>query len=493
MLVTLHTPVKRPEKSTEPDSQKPPVETEKAGPSRQADEHAQTSNVRRSVGEWELVKNKRSTSLQPKTPTPPRKTATIAPPRSKPVTLPSQEGKLTGRRLQTAPVSPPKVGKFPSRTSEARACLSKAKTNLELSRNLKTDIKASVIQAIDRMYELVKESEAANSLNRTMTLTNEPRESPREKEREPDKYFQRQIEEHSKLLKENNERMESLKEAMDRQKEILEKTSYANVAAGPPRRQPCQQAALHSVVVSSKDGKETGEEVLGRIREAVNAKEGGIKIDRVRKAKDGKVIVGCRTEEQRQKIKDRLRKVENQLNVEEIQNKDPLLILRDVLQIHSDEDVIKALRSQNDDIFKGMEKRDDRVEIRYRKKARNPHLCHIVVKVSPKIWNLMVEAGEAHVDLQRVKVMDQSPLVQCSLCLGYGHGRRHCQESVAKCSHCGGPHMRTECVDWLAGEAPSCCNCRHAKFEITEHNAFSQECPVRRRWDALARASVAYC
>ncbi|KAL4707899.1 hypothetical protein ACJJTC_013690 [Scirpophaga incertulas] len=43
------------------------------------------------------------------------------------------------------------------------------------------------------------------------------------------------------------------------------------------------------------------------------------------------------------------------------------------------------------------------------------------------------------------------------------------------------------------GALPECRNCAKAGLEGTNHNAFSRECPVRARWDAIARSTVAYC
>lgn len=60
-----------------------------------------------------------------------------------------------------------------------------------------------------------------------------------------------------------------------------------------------EQTALHSIVVTTSDENETGEDVLDRIRKVVNAKESGIAVERIRKAKDRKVKVGCKTNEER--------------------------------------------------------------------------------------------------------------------------------------------------------------------------------------------------
>ncbi|CAG4985392.1 unnamed protein product [Parnassius apollo] len=42
---------------------------------------------------------------------------------------------------------------------EAKACLTKGKLHLNASRNTKTEIKNSIVEALDRLYQLVKEAE----------------------------------------------------------------------------------------------------------------------------------------------------------------------------------------------------------------------------------------------------------------------------------------------------------------------------------------------
>ncbi|CAH2090917.1 unnamed protein product [Euphydryas editha] len=60
---------------------------------------------------------------------------------------------------------------------------------------------------------------------------------------------------------------------------------------------------------------------------------------------------------------------------------------------------------------------------------------------------------------ERVKVKERLEwLVQCSKCLGYGHSRKFCSEQADACSHCGGPHLKTKCADWIAVVLPACRN-----------------------------------
>lgn len=448
------------------------------------------TKVRRSIGEREAAgAGPLAASTSPLT----SKTTQQGPAKIKPRKALSQDSAIA----QQSPGdthSPPKP-RYTNRTTEARACLCKAKQHLTNSRNLKTDIKNGVTEAIDRLYQIVKEleielkgREQGKNCDTELSKKVEAGHKPG-KDRE---VLLTRMDEHMRKLEENSRQMEELRKAMEAQNETLERATYASVAANQSTKLTSEKRnTLHSVVVTSTDETESSEEVLNRVRKAVDAKEGWINVEKVKKAKDRKVIMSLRTKEEQMKIKNKLEESGNQLTVEVVKNRDPLLMLRDVLSSHSDDEVLKALRNQNRNVFRGLNEGDDRVEIKYKRKARNPHTNHIIVATSPTIWRRATEAGIVHIDFQHIRVTDQSPLVQCTRCLGYGHSKRFCREPADLCSHCGGPHLRAECDELSA--PPACRNCRSAKREQTEHNAFSQDCPVRKRWDGIARASVAYC
>lgn len=453
-------------------------------------------SVRLSIGEWEAGHTSSIPNLTQASQSKPKQ-----------ATHPStQDGKgVASDKTFIKTTTSPK--RWPTgRISEARACLNKGKLNLENSRNLKTEIKIGVIEALDRLYALVKEAEAETRKGKAGTESKGPKDTSQKvtqdatpRPQSPDRdqnQVAKTLEEHTRLLLENNRKLQEIQDRMDSQKELLDKVTartFASVAAQQPEKKKEISGTLHSVIVTSKDENETGEEVLEKIRRVVDAKEGWVRVERVRKGKNRKVIMGCNSEEDRKRIKDRIVAAEEHLLVEDAKNKDPLLVLRDVLKIHTDEEIIKALRNQNRELFDGLSEEEDRIKVKYRRKARNPHSCHVVLTVSPVVWRRALEIKRLRVDLQRVLVEDQSPLVQCTRCLEYGHGKKLCKEPVDLCSHCGGPHLRAECTARLADEVPTCINCARAKMVKSDHNAFSGECPVRKRWDALARMSIAYC
>lgn len=439
---------------------------------------ARASSVRRSIGDWESgrVEMKENNPHSPKKPEAPAKRV-----------LPTKEPKAS-RKPTIATIDSTSPPKYATKSAEAKACVMKAKVNLGYSRNIKTEIKDAVMLAVDRLYQIVKELE--NKKEKKQNDEGRKEEPEKEKEKTNETMLIKRMEEHEKLIKESNIKISELKSTLEQYHENQINTYASAVIQG--KRRPAEQRALHSVVVTAKNETETGEEVLSRIRKAVNAKSGEIVVEKIRKAKDRKIIVGCRTVEERERLKEKLESAKEHLNVTEIKNKEPLVILRDVFSYNTDEEVLAALRNQNKDLFKDLDDKG-KVEILFKRRARNPHTNHIVMRVSPPIWKRMVEAEKVQIDLQRVRVEDQSPLIQCSVCLGYGHPKRFCKENIEKCSHCGGPHKKADCSDWLAGTEPSCCNCKGAKMDKVDHNAFSQECPVRKRWEEMARSAISYC
>ncbi|XP_069361936.1 uncharacterized protein [Maniola hyperantus] len=391
-----------------------------------------------------------------------------------------------------------RTGDLDSLANEANNLYQEATLQLEQSANLKTTIRDTVMNNLGKLYNIVltlddsrkklQTEKAKKGTDKNKTISEELNEDIKEiltciKEQKET------VEQTKKDVNTIRDRMERLNEEQ-RSQNRTDNITYAEIAA---KTKTMNTKAMHSIVVSSSDSKDKGEEVVNKIRTAVNAKETGIRVDSFRKAKDQKVVIGCCSKEELGKIAEKIKASKSELVVEERSNKDPLVILRDVLKINSDEDVVKALKTQNRHLFNDIQDVDYRTSVKYRRKTRNPHTNHIVLQVSPKIWQKLTTEGKVHVDLQRIIVKDQTPLVQCSRCLEYGHGRRLCKEATELCSHCAGPHMRANCPAWLSGDSPTCRNCMLAKNEKSDHNCFDECCPVRRKWDCIARSSVAYC
>ncbi|CAG9782637.1 unnamed protein product [Diatraea saccharalis] len=252
-----------------------------------------------------------------------------------------------------------------------------------------------------------------------------------------------------------------------------------------------RQRTLHSILVTSKNEMDTAEEVIGKTKEILEPEKNKIQIERIRKVKDQRVIISCMSEKETERIREKISSSEH-LKVERVRNKNPLVIIKEVKFKMTDDEIRNAIKNQNPDIYIEQQREENGIKIKYRRKTINNEKCHIIAQVPSEMWKKMVTKGHLYIEMERVRVEDQTPLIQCTRCLKYGHGKKFCPDSVDRCSHCGGEHLRAECPNRKAGVPPQCCNCTHAELQDNQHNAFSIDCKVREKWDSLARSTTSY-
>lgn len=295
------------------------------------------------------------------------------------------------------------------------------------------------------------------------------------------------------LVPEIRKELEKIAEAPPRAVPLRKLTFAEAVGTSKAYREIVPEAPSHTIIISSNIPEDTGEDVITKLKDTLNAREDGLQIDQIRKVRNQKVLVSTSRKEDFEKIKTKVQKNEK-LVAQETNNRNPLVLLRNVFKYITDDIVKEAITKQNKEMIKDL-KSDEiaQTKVKYRRTARNPLQDNIILEVHPKLWQNLMASRKLFVDIQRVAVEDKSPLVQCTRCLGFGHGRGICTEQKDKCSHCGQEHLRTKCPEYQEGKQARCINCTRAGLKDLGHDALGNECPTRAKWDAIARSRVQYC
>ncbi|GBP97958.1 hypothetical protein EVAR_82192_1 [Eumeta japonica] len=121
--------------------------------------------------------------------------------------------------------------------------------------------------------------------------------------------------------------------------------------------------------------------------------EMGVAVDRMRKARGQKVVLSCSSVEDAKKIEERLKIRGADLKVAKPEMRLPTVIIRDVLRVNSDEDIVRSLRTQNRHLSEGLDWDKVRARVCYRRRARNDLECHPVLEVSPELYHRLIKAG----------------------------------------------------------------------------------------------------
>ena len=266
-----------------------------------------------------------------------------------------------------------------------------------------------------------------------------------------------------------------------------EKRSPSSVAVGKSAA-PVPQRSLEpkfGLVVESVDPRHSGEDVAKILRKEVDVVALGVGVDGLRKIRNGRVVVSCSTEGERNTLDAAIRETSAGLTTKPAVARNPRLRLVGVSHDLSDEQLRKALVSQNAALLEGVPEEEKMPRVVRRIKGRNAAVTNVVVEVAPRVWRALVDRS-VRLGYQRVQAIDQSPVAQCYRCLGFGHLSRDCPASDQTCGYCADSHDTRECA--RRSTSPKCVNCGEEG-----HPAYSRECPVWQKWDRIARTAVRYC
>lgn len=452
----------------------------------------------RNMKEWENVSNalkpNSSSTAQPRSPNMPTTNQTAATTQKHRI-VPSAQ-LLTFSEIPEASAQPDEnFTKAIDRVREGRALLVKTKTYLSESRNMKTDLKTGIANAVDRLFQLLKD-EAADSAFAIKKDSNREEKTVGNIEG-----LEKGNIELLKLMKEQGEKLSDIKDKL----ETLNRSSYAvpekviseETSPTLPRttdmRRTYKEALMKPrfpVMIESSDPLHSSQDVVKDLKDKIDVVDLGIGVSSIRGTKGQKVVINCDSEDDRLKLTEAIKATAVKLSVSRMRTKKPLLRLLGVAHDLSDSKLEEAIVKQNLKLLPSPHPETPIVKVLRRTKGRNDSRSNVIVEVAPWIWKSLRD-HEIRIGFQVVLVIDHSPVTQCFKCLGFGHMARDCNEEHC-CGYCAGNHDTRECAN--RSLTPCCTNCKNVRSSSgNAHPAYSSECPEWQRWDKLARTAVSYC
>ncbi|XP_023212068.1 uncharacterized protein LOC111614927 [Centruroides sculpturatus] len=242
--------------------------------------------------------------------------------------------------------------------------------------------------------------------------------------------------------------------------------------------------------------------ILRKIKEEIQPKQLKIKVKGIKPVKgNGQCItVGSKEEGERLKTAiEGIEELENKIKCKISGKRQPRVILLNIPNCISDNEIIKTMIKQND-IWNNTDESKVEENIRLtsslKSKKDEDKYRHVVLTVTPAIRNSLLKSKTIAISWSIIRVDDFIPIQRCFQCCGFGHWARDCKEQQ-KCSHCMKRHRYNECN--LKHTIPSCTNCKKLNKELppdkkhsTNHNAFSKDCPTLQKLKAQIIKRIDY-
>ena len=225
------------------------------------------------------------------------------------------------------------------------------------------------------------------------------------------------------------------------------------------------------------------------LKQAVNSKDIESGFRSVRQLKNGTLIVESHSESQQDKLKLAL-KDNNQVQIKETPENDPMFLVTGIEKGYSNEEFINELVRLNNEIETELSCTvANKIKVITKRQCRNPNKENWILQAPPNISKWFLKKGKVNFDLVKVYVQEYLNLAICFHCFNFGHVSKYCNEKQC-CHKCGGEHDGRDCQTTVL----NCPNCSRMKFPEQEchHSARDITCPVYKRRLERYRNQVNY-
>lgn len=239
-------------------------------------------------------------------------------------------------------------------------------------------------------------------------------------------------------------------------------------------RTPPHRGTKHETIVRVK-GNDDPRKVMQEIKQNLRgtAIEGNFK--RVKPLQSGSIIIECQDGNQQEKLKETLEKSNQNVEVKNILNSDPMIIITGILKGYTPETFIKEFVNDNPDIL-NIFGQDALKMFKYvtKRECRNTSKENWIFQIPPALFKWLIRNNTLVFDLSPAYIQEYTNVAMCFKCCLFGHVAKYCKSDVECCHKCGGNHKATECTI----STLDCPNCKRSNLADRNHSARNPSCPM---------------
>ena len=244
--------------------------------------------------------------------------------------------------------------------------------------------------------------------------------------------------------------------------------SVASTWKTPPTRKP-----KHETVIKIK-GQTDSRAVIQEIKSNFKINNAGDNFKRVKPTQSGSVIIECHNASQQQKLNESLTKSVKNVEIKNITNTDPMVMITGILKGFTPHDFIKEFVYENHDLIDTFgDNVEDCFKFITKRDCRNNTKENWIYQIPPEIFKWLIRNNCLTFDMCPVYVNEYTNVALCFKCCLFGHVAKHCTSSEC-CHKCGGAHNFTNCTTTVY----DCPNCKRSNLTPRNHTARDTTCPV---------------
>ena len=231
----------------------------------------------------------------------------------------------------------------------------------------------------------------------------------------------------------------------------------------------------YRITLKAKDETTTPDQIKQQLKMNINPTDIKVGIKAVKTIRERGILIETGSEEERNTLSTEIsNKLGEKLEVIKHKLRKPRLIIYNVSDEITTENVVSIIKAQNPEILTNGED----IEAKYRFKNRKGR-HNIIMEVGPQIRKQILQS-RLKIGWEICYVADYLTPTRCFKCSRYNHKHYECKGEET-CPHCAGKHKKNECT--TAESEQKCINCitynRYNKEgkRNENHSALNKDCP----------------
>jgi hypothetical protein len=348
------------------------------------------------------------------------------------------------------------------------------------SKNLKSEIKSSIIDSIDGMKKIVKELSEIIKKNEFVLLTN--------------------------IESQNCKQLDAIidiKCELNNIKSIVSNKSYSSAlkfgSNSAKFTSIVENQSENVVIIRPKKDNIKPSESESIIKNVINKSD--MSVDRIKYLSKGGLAINCRNIED----KECLIKIVNS-KIKDFEANAPILKAPQIAIYGVEEDIdidniVDNIVSKNQSISDFIDSTgtttEDNIKVKFKfRRNQNKRSNTWVIEVSPKMRQIINSLRTLNIGWRSYRYADYVQITRCFNCNGFGHISANCVKNEKSCGICGHNHDTKDCN--ASNESKFCVNCdkinkRNNNQKVrTDHTVFSPNCEALKRVQNIAKSRINY-
>lgn len=223
--------------------------------------------------------------------------------------------------------------------------------------------------------------------------------------------------------------------------ETKQQESYAVITA--KGNHSCKEKENIPCIIVEPKSKQSSAKTRTELQDKIKPNKISVGVNMVKELKNGSILLKCGSKKATEKMRNEAEQTLGEsYEISETRMLNPSITISNISKEMDEQEIIEAVRSQNESIDEG-----DHFRLKVLKTTRSNKSLYAVVECNGSAYQKLMSLKKINVGFNRCPVYESINLIRCYKCSRFNHLARVCSVDNEICSRCAGFHSSKDCTE----------------------------------------------